>query len=80
MLKDRRGHALSKSNPALSKNNRTQERVEQQEQPKKLPGGKLGDTLRRLGVQQKEYVKRKKNRCAILEFYTSELCLVVDSK
>ena len=64
---------MSKSNPALSKNNLRgpKEKVEQQDpqeqQPKKLTSGKLDDTLRRLDWQQKEYVKRRKNRYAIIE-------------
>ena len=84
MLRDKRGHEMSKSNPALNKNNLRgpQEKVEQQDpqeqQPKKLTSGKLDDTLRRLDWQQKEYVKRRENRYAIIEFYTGKLCLAPD--
>ena len=71
LLRSRRGHEVSKSNPALSKSNsrRLQEKEYQQEkqdpQPKKLTSPKLDDTLRRLDWQQKEYVKRRKNRSKV---------------
>ena len=70
LLRNRKGHEVSKSNPALSrKKDRGADLQDQQDlqQPKKLTSPKLDDTLRRLDWQQKEYVKRRKNRCAMLE-------------